>query len=256
MDLRLLLAALLGLGAAGAAAAESPQSRWSAGLGVVLSDSPYAGEGQRLRAFPMIGWEGDRFYLRGLDLGWRMLRGPSLQLDAALSVRLDGFDAADLGRAELAANAVDRDLLDDRRDGVDATLSLRWPARPLQFEAQIRHDISGASKGAELRLRAQRGLQAGDWRWSPYLQLSWLSADLAGYYYGIDRREVQRGLPGFRPGSVWQPEVGVALNRTFGSGWFLLGNLRYSHLPDALADSPLLEDDAEAGLFLALGRGF
>ena len=52
------------------------------------------------------------------------------------------------------------------------------------------------------------------------------------------------------------PEAGLGLNRGFRSGWFLLANLRYAALPSALADSPLLQDDAEAGLFLALGKGF
>jgi outer membrane protein len=256
MPLRLLLIVLLGVAAAKAAATEPAAPQWSAELGMLLSDSPYAGEGQRLRAFPLIGWQGERFYLGGLDLGWQVVRRPNMQLDAALSARLDGFEAADLGRAELAANGIDRELLDDRSDGVDATLTLRWPVRRLQFEAQFRQDVSAASKGADLRVRAQHTLSAGAWRWSPYLQLSWMSTDLAAYYFGISRREAQRGLPEYRPGSVWQPELGLGLNRSFRSEWFLLGNLRYSRLPDALADSPLLQDDAEAGLFLALGKGF
>ena len=247
---------LLCLGTTLASAAAPPVPRWSAGLGMVLSDSPYAGEGQRLRAFPLIGWEGERFYLRGPDLGMRWLQDEQVQLDAALSVRLDGFDADDLGRGALAFNGIDRELLDDRSDGIDAALSLRWQTEPLELEAELRHDVSGASQGGELRLRAARPMGAGAWRWLPFLQLRWLSADLAGYYYGISRREVLRGLPAYRPGSAWQPEVGLSLNRFFRSGWFLQGSLRYSRLPDALADSPLLEDDAESGLFLALGKGF
>lgn len=256
MTFRLFSAmALLCLGTTLASAAPPPP-RWSAGLGMVLSDSPYAGEGQRLRAFPLIGWEGERFYLRGPNLGVRLLEDESLQVGAALSVRLDGFDADDLGRRELAANGVDRDLLDDRSDGIDATLTLRWRGAPLELEAEARHDISGASEGSELRARLERPMQAGPWRWSPFLQLRWLSADLAGYYYGISQREALRGLPGYSPGSVLQPELGVALSRGFRSGWFVQGSVRYSRLPDDLADSPLLEDDAESSLFFALAKGF
>lgn len=237
-------------------AAQAPVPRWSAGVGMVLSDSPYAGEGQRLRAFPMLGWEGERFYFRGPDLGLRLLTDAPIQIDAALSARLDGFDARDLGRRELAPNGIDRDLLDDRSDGVDAAIKLRWPSEPLQFEAQIRHDISGASNGSELRLRVERAFAAGAWRGAPYLQTRWLSADLADYYHGLSEREVGRGLPAYRPGSVWQPELGLSVNRLFLSGWFLNINLRFSRLPDALADSPLLDDDSEAALFFALGKGF
>ncbi len=250
------LALALGALAAGSAAAQPAAPTWSIGVGTVASDSPYVGEGTRLRAFPFIGWEGERAYLRGLDLGLQLLdRGP-WSLDVALSARLDGFEAKDLDAARLAAAGVDRARLDDRSDGVDASLSARWRGDAIELRAEARHDVSGASEGSELRLRAGWPLQAGAWRWTPYLQGSWLSSDLADYYYGVAADETTAGGAAYRADSAWVPEAGLGLNRGFRSGWFLLANLRYAALPDALADSPLLQDDAEAGLFLALGKGF
>ncbi len=251
-----MLGALLGASTIGCATAQSGPPQWSVGLGVAASDSPYAGEGQRLRAFPFIGWEGERAYLRGLEFGLRLWQDERLQLDAALSARLDGFDADDLGRAELAANGVDRDLLDDRSDGVDAMLGLRTRALPVEFGAQLRHDISGASDGSELRLRAGWPLQRNAWRWTPYVQLRRLSADLAGYYFGTRDVEVARGVPAWRPGSTWQPEIGLGLTHASRGGWLLIGNLRLGRLPDVLADSPLIEHKREAGLLFAVARGF
>ncbi len=247
---------LLGGATLGCAAAQPGPPQWSVGVGVAASDSPYAGEGQRLRAFPFIGWEGERAYLRGLDLGLRLWRAERLQLEAALSARLDGFDADDLGRVELAANGVDRDLLDDRSDGIDATLGLRTRDLPVELGAQLRHDVGGASGGSELRLRAGWPLQQAATRWTPYLQLRWLSADLADYYHGVRDDEVARGVPAWNPGSTWQPELGISLTHATRGGWLLIGNLRLSRLPDALADSPLIEDDRETGLFVAVARGF
>lgn len=248
----LLLLALL----AGTAAAQPAMPSRSVGIVVATSSSPYAGEGERLRAFPFIGWEGERVYLRGLDLGLRLWQNDRLQLEAALSARLDGFDAEDLGRRELATNGVDRDLLDDRSDGVDAMLGLRTRAWPIETGVQLRHDISGASGGSELRLRAGWPLQRAAWRWTPYLQLRWLSADLADYYHGVLDREAARGVPAWKPGSAWQPELGLNLTYASRLGWFVAANLRHGRLPGALADSPLVERRHESGLIVALGRAF
>ena len=228
----------------------------SVGLGAAVSDSPYAGEGTRVRAFPFIAWQGERAYLRGLDLGFRAWQRGPWSLDLALSGRLDGFDAKDLGRRELAANGIDRDLLDDRDDGLDAAASMRYATEQLNIDFELRHDLSGASEGGEARLRIGRPLRDGPWLWTPYVQARWLSADLAGYYYGISDGESARALPAYRPGSAVLPEAGVALNRRLGERWFLFGNLRFSALPDALSDSPLLDGDSEPALFFALGRSF
>ena len=245
-----------GLVASNAVDAQPAAVRWSVGMGMVTTASPYVGEGTRVRAFPFVGWEGERAYLRGLDLGFRVHESGPWVLDAALSARLDGFDARDLDAGDLATAGIDRATLDDRNDGVDASLKLRWRGTATELQAEARHDISGASGGSELRLRAGWPLQAGSWRWTPYLQGNWLSSDLGDYYYGLEADEVLPGQSAYRPGSAWVPELGLGLNRGFASGWFVLANLRVSALPDALADSPLLEDDAQAGLFIAVGRGF
>lgn len=236
--------------------AQPADTGWSVGLGAVISDSPYAGEGIRVRAFPFFGWQGERAYVRGLDVGVRAFSEGPWSLDLALSGRLDGFDARDLGRRELAANGVDRDLLEDRDDGIDAAVTVVHSSDRFNIEFALRHDLSGASQGGEARLRLGRTLRDGGWIWTPYVQARWLSADLAGYYYGISAREVARGLPAYRPGSALQAELGVAVNRRLGEHWFLFGNLRHAVLPDALADSPLVYSDSESALFMALGRRF
>lgn len=250
------LALLAGILSSSLACAQSPAPRWSVGLGLVSTNSPYRGEGSRIRAFPFLGWEGERAYLRGLDLGVRLLERGPWALDAALSARLDGFDAGDLDVPRLTAAGVDRDRLEDRSDGIDAALTARWHSETLELQAQARHDVAGASEGSELRLRTSWPLRVGSWRWTPYVQASWRSASLADYYHGVEATERSTGMAAYRPGSTWVPEIGLGLNRGFRSGWFVLANLRYGHLPDALADSPLLEAAAETGLFLAIGRGF
>lgn len=256
---RMLLLTVLCLGwLATPAAAQAPRAPggWSVGAVMLAIDSPYAGEDSRVRAFPFLAFEGERFYLRGIEAGWRVAGGEAWRIDLGLAARLDGFDADDLGRAELAARGIDRDLLADRDDGVDLALGLDLDLGPTRLALDLRHDLAGASEGSEAALRWSLPRSFGRTRLGPYLGARWLSSDLADYYYGILDEEVARGVDGYRPGSATVFELGVELSRGFADDWFLFGDLGWSRLPGALADSPLVADDSEARLILGLGRRF
>lgn len=54
------------------------------------------------------------------------------------------------------------------------------------------------------------------------------------------------------------PHLGVSLLRPLGTRWTQVGNARYSRLPSALADSPLVQagTDGPLSLFVGVTRGF
>ena len=233
-------------------------SGWSVGAGAVVSDSPFAGEGKRVIAIPLLGYQGERVYLRGVTAGVVLWRAESLSLDASLGARLDGIDADDFGRAELARNGVDRDLLDDRDHGIDAGLTARWRGTAGELTLGVRQDVSGTSEGQEWQLDYGYPVPLGRGLLTMELGVKRLDADLADYYYGISDDEVARGIAAYRPGAVTLPNVGVSLRYPFADRWSLLLGARYERLPDALTDSPLLERDRSgtASLLLGVTRAF
>lgn len=54
------------------------------------------------------------------------------------------------------------------------------------------------------------------------------------------------------------PSVGLAYARPLTPGWTLVARISCEVLPDALADSPLLEDGADhaASVMIGIGRSF
>ena len=54
------------------------------------------------------------------------------------------------------------------------------------------------------------------------------------------------------------PHAGVSFFRPLGQAWSLVGSLRYSHLPSAIADSPFVEPgtDGTLSMFIGVWRGF
>lgn len=237
----------------------SPPDKWSIGVGTALTASPYAGEGTRVQPIPLIRYEGEHLFLRGLSAGVHLYHSDSLTFDALMSARLDGFDRSDLGRAELRDNGVNRDLLSDRDDGIDAGVraTYRTPYGAITLEAL--HDISDTSDGYEVSL---------DYRYTWHLSrtaltanagASWMSAELANYYFGILDEEVSRGVADYSPGSAITPRLGLTLTHPIGSSkWALLGALEYRHLPSEFRNSPLMEPNRNgmARMSIGLSRHF
>ena len=241
-----------------AQAPAAAMSRWSLGVGAALSDSEYAGEGTRVTPFPLVTYAGERFYWRGIGGGARLLRRGAWSFDATLSARVDGIDRDDFGVAELAGRGIDRALLEDRDHGLDLGLAAGWRGAAGQVDIGVKGDVTGASKGVETTLRYGYPLQWGGASITPNISVSHLSNKLANYYYGTLAQEAARGVVDYRPGSATVARVGVDVVRPFAGRWALIGNVSYKRLPGKLADSPLLERDADGVVsgFIGLARGF
>jgi outer membrane protein len=241
-----------------ALASETADDRWSLGVGVSLRDSPYAGEGTRVRPLPIVTYEGERLFWRGLSGGVHLMRGGTFTLDALLSGRFDGFDIDDLGRTELARNGLDVSLLEDRDDGLDAGLAATWRGAAGEFKLRALADVTDTSGGYEFAADYGYPLQFGRTTVVPGVGVRWMSSDLVDYYYGTQDEEVARGVPRYQPGSAMVPQVSVAAVRPLGRKWKLLGSVEYRFLPDEISDSPLVEPDTDgsARLMIGISRGF
>ncbi|WP_101926713.1 MULTISPECIES: MipA/OmpV family protein [Luteimonas] len=237
-----------------AQAAAPPSDVWSVGVAAVAIDSPYAGEGTRVRPVPLLRYEGERLFFEGASGGVHLVESGGFSLDALLSARLDGFDIDDLGRAELLANGVDADLLRDRDDGLDAGLRASFGADWGAVSLEGLHDISGASEGYEIALDYRYTWQFQGAALTASAGASWLSADLAGYYFGTLDEEVARGVVAYAPGSTVLPRTGLTLSRPIGATrWVLLGAVEYQFLSSELRDSPLLDPDRNGAARVVLG---
>lgn len=237
---------------------EQGPPRWGLGVAAVVSDSPYAGEGTRVTPFPLVSFQGERFSFRGLTAGYELIGGDAFELSAIAKFRFDGFDIDDLGRKELAANGLDYRLLEDRDDGLDLGLAATWSGAAGEIEAEILADAIDASGGQEVSLQYGYPLQLGKGRLTPNVGVTWLSKDMANYYYGTLDEEVARGVVDYKPGAATIAHVGASYMRPIGEKWSVLAFVKYSVLPDELTDSPLIEPDTDgtASMFIGFSRGF
>jgi len=231
-----------------------PEDKWAVGVGAAGIDSPYAGEETRVRPFPLVSYEGERVFFRGISGGVHLYEAGPVQLDAIFSPRLDGFDSEDLGRSELLATGVDRDLLSDRDDELDLGLRATFGSPFGLIAIEGVQDVTGTSEGYEIKLDYRYRWRFSSTALTASAGGSWLSADLANYYYGTLDEEVARGVVGYEPGSVFVPRVGVSVMQTLGeSKWQLVGGIDYQVLPEELTDSPLVERDVDGVTRVMIG---
>lgn len=241
-----------------AEADEQGPPRWSVGLAAIVSDSPYAGEGTRVQPVPLVTYEGERFYFRGITAGWRFVQNDSWEVAALLKARFDGFEVKDLGIAELARNGIDRGLLEDRKTALDAGLGVTWTGAGGELELELLADATDKSGGQEATLQYSYPIELGKGRLSPYAGATWMSKDSANYYYGTLDSEVARGVVDYKPGSATLPQIGVRYFRPLGRNWLLMTSAEYTRLPTKIENSPLLERDTKgtSSIFVGISRGF
>lgn len=216
----------------------------SLGLGLSMAQSPYAGADSSVSPLPLLDYQGERLFVRGLTAGAHLYQHDGFGLDAIVSGRFDGIDHGDFGRRELARNGIDRDLLEDRDDGVDLGLRAIWRGAAGKLQASARADVSGASDGYELALEYGYPLQLAGATLTPSVAVSYMSDTLADYYYGTLSDEEARGVTRYRPGSAVVPSLALGLSKPLGERWLLNAEASYRWLPDRITDSPLTEGDS------------
>jgi outer membrane protein len=238
--------------------ADAKDDRWSVGVAVGARDSPYVGEGTRIRPLPLVTYDGERFFWRGVSGGIHLVQGSAFSLDAVLAGRFDGFDINDLSRAGLARNGLDASTLEDRDDALDAGLAASWRGQAGELKVSALADVTDTSGGYELAVDYAYALQWGRTTIVPGAGVRWMSSDLVNYYYGTLDEEIRRGAPRYQPGSAVVPQVSVGFSRPLGDKWRVLGGVDYKFLPSELTDSPLLEpgSNGSAGVRLGISRSF
>ena len=103
------------------------------------------------------------------------------------------------------------------------------------------HEVTGEHDGYEVRaavaaplLRAKGSLVAS-------AGITWKSAELVRYYYGIDQV--------YEPGSALSPFVKLRYSRPLSDRWTLNAFAHYEHLAGAIANSPVVSEDHVTTVF-------
>lgn len=235
-------------------------SRWRVGLGLVANNNGYVGRGTQVTPIPLVAFEGERFYLRGITAGVRIVKPQDFYgfgLDAIISPGFGGINAKDFSQSDLAHRGINRDDLEDRGSDIDVGFRGTWTGAIGQIALEATTDVSGNSKGQQYGIKYGYAFHPYGFAITPSIGVKFLSSKVADYYYGIHKTELQRGVSVYKVGGgAAIPEVGVNVIKPFAGNWTMIVNANWGSLPSKISNSPLVSGSSTSSIFIGFARSF
>jgi outer membrane protein len=231
----------------------SANAQWSAGFIGLGQSNPYIAGDAGVRVFPAIAYQGEKFVWRGPFIDYFLVG--SQRSDSSFSVNLglapNNFEAE--GDPRLTG-------INDRDSSFMAGVSVNtnvWGGRlttRLQSELSDQHNGQRMTLGWQTKIARSKQFK---WAISGGVELEYLSADFANYYYGVSPGEAAvSDFNSYRVGEVIQPQITIQGFYSFTAKWRFIGNIGFQRLDNSIVTSPLVDGDTQYNIFTGLTYSF
>ena len=221
------------------------RGRLGVGAGVIGRSSPYVGSDTTvLQPIPAITYNGERLQWLGPNVQYGLAGTGPWRLAASASYRIGVYEEED----SLALAG-----MEDRESTLMAGLGFRYEIPGgVNFLLRYEHDVLDNIGGGSATARLSKGFQAGRFRFSPQLQVNWLSADLTNHDFGVAAEEATFTRPAYDTGSSISYEAGLSSFIELTEDWIIFLNVSAEFLPNEISDSPIVGDDQVIKGFAAI----
>jgi len=223
-----------------------------------------------------IAWFGERWFFDNFDLGFELFDRPSFTTNLVARVNSDraffgktntkyiNFSymggglvgpAVDPGTGELVEQPVR--FKPPKRDyaiemGFEMLTDGEWGMAALRAF----HDVSGTHHGYELSADYGFRWVRGRWSVAPSVGVSYKSAELSDYYWGVHEDEASFLLPAYEVDGGIGWEAGLRTSYYLTRSVRLAVSANYERLPHSVSMSPLVEDKEVLGYFAGFAWQF
>ncbi len=232
----------LGILAATSVGTANAENQWSLGAGVGVLNSPYKDYDRDVYPVPVITYEGDNFWFRGLGGGYYLWNDTADKLSIMAYYDPMHFKPGDSDDWRLKQ-------LDKRKSSLMAGLSYVHNTQYGFLRTSLAGDTLDNSNGYIWDLAWLYRYTNGGLTLTPGIGVDYSSENYNDYYYGVSRRESNRsGLDRYSADDGWNPYLELSASYKFANDWNVYGTGRYSRLSDEIKDSPMV-DKSWAGAF-------
>lgn len=234
----------------GALALPSAYGEVSLGAGAVGSISPYRGGDNKIYPFPVLGYESENFYFRGLGGGYYLWNDEQNKLSVTAFYSPLGFKPGDNDDRQMK-------LLDKRRGTLLAGLAYSHSAPWGGVRTVLAGDTLGYSDGIVWDNTYLYRFELGDWSLTPGVGVTWYSEKSNRYYFGVSGKEAARsGLSRYSSDSGWTPYAELSAQYRINQHWNAWATGRYIRLSDELKDSPMVDSSYTAAFGVGVSYRF
>ncbi|MCU7555352.1 MipA/OmpV family protein [Alteromonas sp. ASW11-19] len=254
-----------------------PPNSWQVGLALGLGGrtNPLVdGDAIPYILLPDIAWYGEAAYFDNGELGYQFIPTDtfSIELFVAPNAEKANFSFWHTSNilipaASLAADAppdspqepsttISVDDIASRNWAVDGGIRGQWYAGNQQLQLAIARDISGVYSGFHAALTYRYYTQWKKWQIAMSPHVSWKSAALTDYYYGIREQDTATGELTYTGRAGLQ--YGVSINGSYPltSKWTLLTRAGFTRLHAGMTDSPIVNKDTIYSVFTGVAYRF
>ena len=254
---RILLFCLFGFFAWGApcTAADTAEDKkdteeFFIGIGGSVSTSPYKDYDTQWMPLPLVGYEGDYFYLRGLSAGVKFVNLEFLEVSAFAGYDSTSFDSSDTGDRRLKR-------LHNRYSSAVTGLEARLltPYGMLHTSGAV--DVLGRSNGFKGDAGYKNSFEFGALELVPAAGAYWSSSKYNDYYYGVSDKESRKsGLDDYDAGAGVSPYLGLTIDYSLTEQWEIFSHGEVVFLNRAVKDSPMVDQSNTRSLTFGVSYTF
>ncbi|XOV79763.1 MAG: MipA/OmpV family protein [Aestuariibacter sp.] len=264
------------------ACADVGELELSVAFGAGVRTNPlHTGDNLPLVVVPDIAWYDEHFYLDNTEIGYQWLSSNEFTFETFVSLNgerghfsrghasnffitdgspgasvIEDGEGAEPSPTQPGQESMGRQTsflgIDDvaKRDwAIDAGMRLHWYWQENELSIAAYQDVSSVHQGQQLALSYKRSTSLGKWRISSALGITWKSQKLLNYYYGIDERDNVNARWFYKADSGFFPSVRLSVSRELSEHWRLFTYIKYTHLDDAMTESPLVEENETMTVF-------
>lgn len=228
-----------------------------------------------------IAWYGEQFYFDNGEIGFQWLQTEKTGVETYLTLDREKtfFQLWHPGNVTVPAafpsspsiefpnNDANDDLtVEDARLSVDDISSRDWAINfgtrfhyyhaNHEISFSVETDASNVHRGQKATLSYQYFWVGNNWQFMLRPSLIWKSANLANYYYGIDKTDTPNPNYHYQVTSGLQPGISVLYTKQLDEDWHWVANAAFRRLHTSMVKSPIVEENNATNLFIGLGRRF
>jgi outer membrane protein len=223
---------------------KNTDNRWGFDLGIggTVSTSEYRGVERLGTALPLLGYEGDRLYLRGLSGGVHVFKNENHEFNVQLSYLPQNFFASWSDSSAMKK-------LDDRYASAMVGINYRLHTDLGMLAATLSTDALGVNNGVMAVASYSYPVRFANMSLIPTLGVQWTDENYNDYYYGVSKGEAQAsGLSHYSPQAALAPYGELTLRVGLSESWSAFVSGKALFLGEEVSNSPMVEHSSKHSL--------
>ena len=231
-------------------------SQWSLGVAASYSPAVYKDTPSNETVIPLVGYEGERLFLRGFSAGYRWFPAGSSQ---NIIFRV-AYDPRTLKPSDSDNRAIQQ--MDQRKATVLGGVSYQLITLAGVLEATAGTDLAGRHNGLYAEAAWRLPFRQKGWGVTPSIGYAYNSDKINDHLYGVSEAEAARAqiydttFRAFEADWDGQYFIGVSAYVHITPSVRFTGGVRYTNLEGAIESSPLIESGVSTSANIGIAYVF